>query len=691
MARRGDSVLYMTTKYKSPNRRVNRPSILVASIAAMLVVNCRTTAHAQLTITPTFDNSYTSAQETAVNAAILQIESEVTTAHGPVTVRIDFQTTTNPQELGSNIAALGTISLSQYESFLASNPNMSALQSSALATMPTGAISSLNNDTTVTLTAANLAAIGDTSAANAAISKFNSNNDFNGNGIISLNTSILNASRTNITSTSYADLETTALHEIDEQLGGIGGFATTLGLSGSSTPSTLGSSDFFRYTAPGVRSFTLNTSQDVYFSVDGGVTKLVSFNQHNGTTVTSGDYGDFLNSPNGPYYVQDASGTSYAQDPVAPNLSIIELTGYQVAGYNLLIAPAKYWLGSISGAWNTSYNWSGTSVGVATPLLPTSSADIVFSASGAAFQGAAMTLGQNFTIHSLTDSDSSSLGISSGFGGAYSLTISGASGTGIAVNSGAGTFTLNAPLILAGSSNTITVNNSLGAVINGAIGGSIGLVKAGAGKLTLTGGNSYTGATNVNAGTLELDGTIASGSTVNVGTAGILSGSGTINGGATLTGNGIINFSSGGNVAGTLGVTGGNWNGVGTVAGLVTSSSGTFNLNGSLTAPSGLTVTGGTLAGNGNLTGTLFYSSSASSTFAGVVAGNSSVSISNASSTLILTGTSTSHRQHRCLCRDLGSRWLADRHRFRVNGHGGNARWLEEHPRPSLFAVGRNH
>jgi hypothetical protein len=41
-----------------------------------------------------------------------------------------------------------------------------------------------------------------------------------------------------------------------------------------------------------------------------------------------------------------------------------------------------------------------------------------------------------------------------------------------------------------------------------------------------------------------------------------------VNRNATLTGSGIINFSSGGNITGTLGVTGGNWNGAGTVTGL---------------------------------------------------------------------------------------------------------------------------
>jgi autotransporter-associated beta strand protein len=166
------------------------------------------------------------------------------------------------------------------------------------------------------------------------------------------------------------------------------------------------------------------------------------------------------------------------------------------------------------------------------------------------------------------------------------------------------------------------------------------------GTLTLSGANTYTGATTVTAGTLQLDGSTHASSTVDIGTAGALTGSGTVNGNATLTGSGIINKSSG-TIAGTLGVTGGNWNGLGSVTGLVTSSSGVFTIGSSanLTADGDLAVTGGTIAAGdatSTITGSVNYTSPASSSFAGIVAGSGkTLTMNNPSATLTVGGANT--------------------------------------------------
>jgi fibronectin-binding autotransporter adhesin len=64
-------------------------------------------------------------------------------------------------------------------------------------------------------------------------------------------------------------------------------------------------------------------------------------------------------------------------------------------------------------------------------------------------------------------------------------------------------------LTLTGSGPTITLNGGLSATIASAITGSAGLVKSGDGVLTLTGWNTVSGGTTVNAGTLEIgDGSV---------------------------------------------------------------------------------------------------------------------------------------------------------------------------------------
>ncbi|MCX7364507.1 MAG: autotransporter domain-containing protein [Alphaproteobacteria bacterium] len=108
---------------------------------------------------------------------------------------------------------------------------------------------------------------------------------------------------------------------------------------------------------------------------------------------------------------------------------------------------------------------------------------------------------------------------------------------------GAGDYELGANQLTVGS-------NNLSTTVSGGISGAGGsLVKVGLGTLTLSGSNSYTGATTVEGGRLAVNGSITS--DVTVGTAGNLGGSGTING--NVTNNGML---SPGNSIGTLTISG---------------------------------------------------------------------------------------------------------------------------------------
>ncbi len=86
---------------------------------------------------------------------------------------------------------------------------------------------------------------------------------------------------------------------------------------------------------------------------------------------------------------------------------------------------------------------------------------------------------------------------------------------------GAGNVTLGSATLNAGGNNANTA-------FSGAISGGGGLTKAGSGTLILSGSNGYAGATNINGGTLEVDGAITSSSNVTVNVGGKLTGSGTV-------------------------------------------------------------------------------------------------------------------------------------------------------------------
>jgi autotransporter-associated beta strand protein len=301
-------------------------------------------------------------------------------------------------------------------------------------------------------------------------------------------------------------------------------------------------------------------------------------------------------------------------------------------------AVTKTWDGSNSTNWSTASNWQGGSA----PVVTNTADDFIFreAASGntitnifvnrqiksltfnsfvtTAFE-VRFNVANNNAARNLTMGDGSNAGAITVDSGAVGNIVVG-KGTGAMVgnlilannlavdqNSTSGTLTIDAPITETGGARTLT--------------------KTGAGTLVLSNTKSYTGATNVNAGTLQLDGSTHASSTVGIGTAGILTGSGTVNGNATLTGGGIINKSAG-SIAGTLAVTGGNWNGAGTVTGAVTSSSGTFIIGSgaNLTSTAGVSATGGALVVNGTLTGTLSANSSTTVSGSGTITGNTTIS-----------------------------------------------------------------
>ena len=196
-----------------------------------------------------------------------------------------------------------------------------------------------------------------------------------------------------------------------------------------------------------------------------------------------------------------------------------------------LLAPATSRAGNVSWTasqttWNSTAAWD-------TAVIPTSGADT------AVFNAAGMNAGQVTTLDTATMSvlgllfqSTSTVSIANGTGGPLTL------GTGgITVNTGAGADTIAANVTLNGaqswansssslltvsgnvsnSANLLTIAGSGNTSISGVIGnGSGGLTMNSTGTLTLSGTNTYTGATTINAGTISINSTAAISGTVNL-------------------------------------------------------------------------------------------------------------------------------------------------------------------------------
>ena len=109
------------------------------------------------------------------------------------------------------------------------------------------------------------------------------------------------------------------------------------------------------------------------------------------------------------------------------------------------------------------------------------------------------------------------------------------------VQNGSGTLTLSSNLTASGvGAKLLTLSGSGAGRISGAIvdssGGTTSVTKSGSGTWTLSGVNTYTGTTTVNAGGLILNGSLAVGSNLSVAAAAWLAGSGTVPGTVTVSG-----------------------------------------------------------------------------------------------------------------------------------------------------------
>jgi autotransporter-associated beta strand protein len=166
--------------------------------------------------------------------------------------------------------------------------------------------------------------------------------------------------------------------------------------------------------------------------------------------------------------------------------------------------------------------------------------------------------------------------------------------------------------VLTGSSYSVQAGT-----VSAILGGGAGLTKSTVGTVTMSNANTYTGATVLNDGILNLTGSLAAGSAVTVNSPATLNvNGGTVNGATTVAGgnlnvnasgtvngltlnSGIVTLASSSIVSGTVSMNGGSLNGTGTMNGPVSvlggtvlpgTSPGTLTVNNSFTMGAGATL-----------------------------------------------------------------------------------------------------
>ncbi|MES2192834.1 MAG: autotransporter domain-containing protein [Pseudomonadota bacterium] len=355
------------------------------------------------------------------------------------------------------------------------------------------------------------------------------------NGDLSFNDTAV-AGTSNLTNNSALSFNNgaSADHALISNLGGVINFNNTSTAGNANITSTLGSVSFLDQSTAANATILNNGPSSTFFT---GNSSAGSANITNIDTVTFGAATVFFgaataanstitNNQGGRTVFGNANGTDTA---TAGNANIVNNAG----GFTQFLAATTAGSATIGNLGMVMFGSSGgTDTATAGNATIANGGVLIFQAATTA-GNATITTGNGASVLFGDSSTGGNARFITDGGGTFDM--SGLTAAGMTAGSieGAGSYVLGNRSLAVGSNNLST---TVIGVISG-VGGS--LTKIGTGTMRLVDINTYTGATNVNAGTLLVDGSIAASALT------------TVNAGGTLAGNGIVGNTA--IVGGTLG------------------------------------------------------------------------------------------------------------------------------------------